>query len=165
MPFLPAGARKSARSQIGPAVGVRRSPASAPVGHPGAGRQVPCHSSAFSCSPSPSSSVNPWAANRTGIGPYPELLGNSLDYLRKGWDGTLLRSPGGTAATIVAGWRKYLTDDVPVTVLGVRRIGDEVWIEVRLETESCGEKLEGVSPATGWIPAYRLPGTRRSTWP
>jgi hypothetical protein len=50
-----------------------------------------------------------------------------------------------------------------VTVLSVRHIGDEVWLEIRLETESCGEKLEGVSPVTGWVPAYRPPGTP-SVW-
>ena len=94
---------------------------------------------------------------------YPELLIGRLGYLRKGWDGKLCVAPSGVGAPIGTAWQRYLIDDLPVTVLNVHRMGDDVWVEVRLEPESCGEKLEGVSPATGWVPAYRPWGTP-SVW-
>ena len=94
---------------------------------------------------------------------YPELLVGGLDYLRKGWDGKLWTNPGSGIAPVADEWQRYLAGDLPVTVLSVRRISDDVWLEVRLETESCGETLEGVNPATGWVPAYGLTGTP-SVW-
>ncbi len=94
---------------------------------------------------------------------YPELLVDGLGYLRKGWDGTLWSAPGRGAAAVDARWRRYLADTVPVTVLSVRRVGNDAWLEVRLEPESCGETLEGVHPVTGWVPAYRPSGTP-SVW-
>jgi hypothetical protein len=94
---------------------------------------------------------------------YPDLLVDGLDYLRKGWDGKLWSAPGGGVAAVDTRWRRYLADNLPVTVLSVRRVGNDAWLEVRLEAESCGETLEGVSPMTGWVPAYRPSGTP-SVW-
>jgi hypothetical protein len=96
---------------------------------------------------------------------YPELLlTDKSDYLRKGWDGRLWPAPGAAAATQVpSGWSKHFGENIPIDVLGVRRIRNEVWIHVRLNTESCGERLTGVRSATGWLPAYRPP-RRTSVW-
>lgn len=96
---------------------------------------------------------------------YPEMMMTGhLDYLKKGWDGTLWRTPGAGAATRVpAGWRAHLADNIPIDVLGVRRVRNQVWIHVRLNTESCGQTLSGVRSATGWLPAFR-PSGATSAW-
>jgi hypothetical protein len=95
---------------------------------------------------------------------YPEALEHKLSYIRGNWDGRLWRTPAsGAAARIPSAWTPHLDDDVPVQVLEVRRVRNEAWIQVRLETERCGETLKGVAPTTGWIPAYQ-PSGRTSLW-
>jgi hypothetical protein len=95
---------------------------------------------------------------------YPDLLLNRLAYVRKGWNGTLWPEPGSGAGDAVPfEWRKHLRDDVNAEVLGVRLVGKNPWIQVRLVTESCGETVPGVDPVTGWIPAYS-PSGRPAAW-
>jgi hypothetical protein len=94
---------------------------------------------------------------------YPELLTQKLSYLAKGWDGRLSRTPQAVASRVPAEWAKYLEDDIPVEVLDVRRARNDIWIHVRLQTESCGETRAGVSPISGWVRAYR-PSGRTSVW-
>ena len=95
---------------------------------------------------------------------YPELLKERLSYVRKGWDGRLSPAPGsGPGIRLPVAWSRYLADNIPVEVLEVQRVGDVPWILVRLQTESCGEALAGVEPATGWIPAYQASG-RTAVW-
>lgn len=97
--------------------------------------------------------------------PYPELLEDRLSYLRPGWDGRLWDTPGaaGTATPLPPGWTRHVKQDVPIECLGSRRVSDEVWIQVRLVTERCGESLEEVSPVSGWVPAYR-PSDAPAAW-
>jgi hypothetical protein len=96
--------------------------------------------------------------------PFPELLVHKLAYLRKGWDGSWWQTPGaGSATRVAAGWTRYLEDDIPVDVLDVRLVQNHAWLHVLLKTESCGESLSGVTPATVWIPAYQ-PSGAPSVW-
>jgi hypothetical protein len=94
---------------------------------------------------------------------YPDLLINRLAYVRKGWDGTLWREPGGVAAMVPETWTTHLGDDLNAEVLSVRRVGKQRWIHVRLVTESCGQILPGLQPVTGWIRAYDSSG-RPAAW-
>ena len=95
---------------------------------------------------------------------YPDLLTERLAYVRKGWNGTLRDEPANGPGTSVSfEWRQHLGDDITATVLAVRRVGTDTWIQVRLLTESCGESVPGVGPVTGWIPAY-TPSGRPTTW-
>jgi hypothetical protein len=91
---------------------------------------------------------------------YPELLNDRLSYVRAGWDGRIWETPGamGTAHALPPGWTSHLNRNIPLEFLGSRRIGNEMWIQVRLNTDSCGEILEGVSAVTGWVPAYQTSG-------
>jgi hypothetical protein len=91
--------------------------------------------------------------------PYPEILRDHLGYLRSGWDGRLWKAPGATGATIdiSARWKSHASRNIPIDFLGSRRLGNDLWIHIRLGTESCGETLEGVSAVEGWVPAYRSP--------
>jgi len=96
--------------------------------------------------------------------PFPELLVHKLAYLRKGWNGSWWQTPGaGSATRIAAGWTRYLEDDIPVDVLDVRLVRNRAWLRILLKTESCGETLNGVTPAPGWIPAYQ-PSEAPSVW-
>jgi hypothetical protein len=95
---------------------------------------------------------------------YPQLLKNGLAYVREGWGARLWETPGATVtARLPTKWKSYATENVPMTFLGFRRAAGKLWIHVRLETESCGESLEGVKPLAGWIPAYR-PNGEPSAW-
>ena len=95
---------------------------------------------------------------------YPQLLKNGLTYVREGWGAKLWETPGATVtARLPSKWKSYDRQNVPMTFLGFRRVVDKLWIHVRLETESCGESLEGVKPLEGWIPAYRANG-EPSAW-
>jgi hypothetical protein len=95
---------------------------------------------------------------------YPQLLKNRLAYVRDGWGARLWETPGATVtARLPSKWKSYARQSVPMTFLGFRRVAGKVWIHVRLETESCGEPLEGVKALAGWIPAYR-PNGEPSVW-
>jgi hypothetical protein len=95
---------------------------------------------------------------------YPEVLIDKLAYVKRGWNGTLWRTPGaGPAAHIPSGWTRYLNRDVEVDVLAVRTVRAEPWIQIRLVTERCGEPLTGVVTAIGWIRAYK-PSGENSAW-
>ena len=95
---------------------------------------------------------------------YPELLTNRLTYLREEWDGRLWGTPRASVTMPVSStWKSYAKQKIPLTFLGVRRLGTDPWIQVRLETESCGESMEGVTPVEGWLPAYR-PSGMTSVW-
>src|SRR5262245_27303090 len=95
---------------------------------------------------------------------YPDLLKERLAYVRKGWAARLWQAPGqGPGTRIPTAWSRYLADNIPVEVLDVQRVNGVSWIRVRLQTESCGETLAGVEPATGWIPAYQTSG-RPAVW-
>jgi hypothetical protein len=85
---------------------------------------------------------------------YPDLLKDRLAYIMAGWDGKLWSEPGGAGRPVplAPAWRRHLADEVPIDVVAVRRVGNQVWIQVRLETERCGESLADVKPVTGWIP-------------
>jgi hypothetical protein len=107
-----------------------------------------------------------WLTRETpnGFLPYPELLKERLAYLRKGWDGRLWDTPGASASKpLPSKWKSHATENIPLKFLGARRLSGGLWIHVRLETESCGESLEGVKPAEGWLPAYRSSGLT-SAW-
>ncbi len=97
--------------------------------------------------------------------PYPNLLTNRLAYVRAGWDEVLRDSPDSPRGiqTLTAAWKTYSAKDVPVDVLGSRRVRGVLWLHVRLRDETCGDALEGVEPLTGWVPAYRLSGDT-SVW-
>jgi len=95
---------------------------------------------------------------------YPELLNDRLSYLRKGWDGRLWDTPGASATKpLPPRWTSYADDNIPLEFLGVRLVGGARWIHVRVETNSCGESLDGVTPVEGWLPAYRSSG-QTSAW-
>ena len=107
-----------------------------------------------------------WITRDTSNGflPYPELLKERLAYLRKGWDGRLWDTPGASATKpLPSNWKSHAAENIPLQFLGARRLSGGLWIHVRLETESCGESLEGVKPAEGWLPAYRSSG-QASAW-
>jgi hypothetical protein len=89
---------------------------------------------------------------------YPDLLTHRLAYINQEWDGRLWTAPGrGVPARIPAGWTPHL-QNASVEVLDVRRVGRDTWIRVRLEVETCGERLDGLTPVAGWIPAYDTAG-------
>lgn len=91
--------------------------------------------------------------------PYPEILEETLPYIREGWDGRLWRVPAeGEAAAIPAPWRAILGRHVNVEVIGLRQVRSVRWVQVRIATEVCGRTYEGVTATTGWIPAYRASG-------
>lgn len=89
---------------------------------------------------------------------YPELLSDNLAYIREGWDGKLRESPGdrGDVIALPAAWNPHLDKRIDIHYLGARMVRKELWIQVRLATETCDTKLDGVKPVTGWIRAYRL---------
>jgi hypothetical protein len=90
--------------------------------------------------------------------PYPELTRDS-GYLRDDWDGRLWRTPAaGASARVPPAWTKYLGRSIAIDILDVRRLENATWVRVRLRTETCGETKTDVTPATGWIPAYRSSG-------
>jgi hypothetical protein len=106
--------------------------------------------------------------------PYPELLQDQLTHLTSGWDGTLRSTAGGVSAKAMSpklkSFLKKLKDDggedaaglVDVDVLASRRVGGEMWIQVRVTDGHCGDD-ESVTLDTGWVPAYRATG-KPSVW-
>lgn len=95
---------------------------------------------------------------------YPELLPDKLGYLRPRWDGRLWHTAGsGAAIRIPSQWKQHLGEEIPIEFLGVRRVGGDTWMHIRVTTERCGRTLAGVEAMTGWIPAYRESG-QTSAW-
>ena len=97
---------------------------------------------------------------------YPDTLRDRLAYILQGWDGTLHETPGasGTLIPLSEGWKELLDRGLDVDYLGSRVAGNDLWIHIRLITEGvCGKKLDGVTPLSGWIPAYR-PNRSPSVW-
>lgn len=97
--------------------------------------------------------------------PYPDLLRENLAHMLPGWDGTLRETPNmsGKIRPLAPGWHELLERQPSVEYLGSRRVGKDLWIHVKLLTETCDEKLEGMTPVTGWVPAYR-PNRAPSVW-
>ena len=97
--------------------------------------------------------------------PYPDLLRENLAHMLPGWDGTLRETPNmsGKIRPLTPGWHELLERQPSVEYLGSRRVGKDLWIHVKLLTETCDEKLEGMTPVTGWVPAYR-PNRAPSVW-
>lgn len=98
--------------------------------------------------------------------PYPDMVREKLPHMLPGWDGILRQTPStsGTITPLTAGWHELLERQPSVEYLGSRQVGKEVWIHIRLLTEGpCGQKLDGMTPVSGWIPAYR-PNRTPSVW-
>ncbi|MEN3337506.1 MAG: hypothetical protein V7647_1182 [Acidobacteriota bacterium] len=95
--------------------------------------------------------------------PYPELLTETLAYLRPGWDGQLWRSPDLGPARVPPAWTQYLDQEVTVDVLEIRRTSGDVWLHVRLKTDTCGGTLPNVEEIAGWVRGYRVSGVT-SAW-
>lgn len=90
--------------------------------------------------------------------PYPELVRTKLPYVLQGWDGTLRTTPGVSSKVtpLTAGWRELLERGPSIRLVDTRRVGGELWLRIELITdERCGQKLEGMTPVGGWIPAYQ----------
>jgi hypothetical protein len=94
---------------------------------------------------------------------YPELLTETLAYLRPGWDGQLWRAPDVGPARVPPAWGQYLDKEVTVEVLEIRRTHADVWLHVRLKTDTCGGTLPGVEEIAGWVRGYRASGVT-SAW-
>ena len=90
--------------------------------------------------------------------PYPELVWKKLPYMLYGWDGILRATPSATGKVVplTQGWSELLDRAPSIEYLGSRRVGGELWLHIKLITDrDCREKLEGMTPVSGWIPAYR----------
>ena len=104
-----------------------------------------------------------WVERRDAAGflPYPALLVGKLSYLRDGWDGRLSSEPGlGRSERVSPMWLDHLrkTREISVDVLSTRTVAGRLWMQVRLEPETCGDRVPGVESVTGWVPAYRPSG-------
>ena len=89
---------------------------------------------------------------------YPEMLREHLAHTLQGWDGTLRAAPGASSALtpLTSGWRDLLDRSLSIQVLASRRIGNEVWLHIRLAAKAgCDQIYPGVTDVDGWIPAYR----------
>ena len=96
--------------------------------------------------------------NDEGFLAYPEILMSEsfLTYLRPGWDGSLWTEPGrGTAVPAPDAWRTHRSREIPVRITSTRKVGNDMWIQIRFETETCGQSLGKLPPLQGWIPAHR----------
>ena len=97
---------------------------------------------------------------------YPDMLRERLAHTLPGWNGILRETPdaSGKITPLTAGWHELLERQPSVDYLGSRRVGNDLWIHIRLLTEGpCGQKLEGMTPVSGWIPAYQ-PNRSPSAW-
>jgi hypothetical protein len=105
-------------------------------------------------------------ADATDFLAYPDTLRDRLAYILQGWDGVLRETPGASrkAIPLSEGWKQLLDRGIDIDYVGSRRVDNDLWIYIRLTTEGeCGQKLEGVTPVSGWIPAYR-PNRSPSVW-
>jgi hypothetical protein len=107
---------------------------------------------------------------------YPDfLLEDHLNFMAAGWDGRLWSTPGGSSAKILSpklksflkrleGARKEDVNigEVDVDVLAVRRVGGEMWIQVRVVDGHC-DGAESVTLDTGWVPAHGVT-SKPSVW-
>ena len=88
---------------------------------------------------------------------YPEVLRDRLAHTMQTWDGTLRETPGasGRIVPLGEGWKALLDRQLSVEYLDSRRVGNDLWIHIRLPSEgACDQKIEGVTTVSGWIPAY-----------
>lgn len=104
-----------------------------------------------------------WIERRdaTGFLQYPALLVGRLAYLRDGWDGRLSSEPDqGRSERVSPMWVDHLreTREISVDVLTIRTVAGRPWMQVRLEEETCGDRVQDVESVTGWVPAYRSSG-------
>jgi len=96
--------------------------------------------------------------NDDGFLPYPEILISESfqTYLRPGWDGNLWREPGvGSAMPAPDSWRTHRSEEIPVRITTSRKVGNDIWIRIRFETEVCGKSMGSLPSLEGWIPAHR----------
>jgi hypothetical protein len=95
----------------------------------------------------------------TGFLPYPDMLTEQLAHVAHNWDGMLRETPSasGKAITLADGWKEFLDRAPSIALLGSRRVSGELWLHIKLITdEVCGQKLDGLTSVTGWLPAYRV---------
>ena len=93
---------------------------------------------------------------------YPAMLEKQLPYIPQGWDGILRATPdpAGAVTPLSSGWRNLLDRGLSIQYLGSRRVGNDLWIHIRLAAKSaCDHIYEGVTDVSGWIPAYRPNGS------
>jgi len=89
---------------------------------------------------------------------YPDILMSEsfATYLRPGWDGNVWTEPGsGSAEAAPSGWRVYREKEIPIRILATRIVAGVVWIQIRFESEFCGQTLGKLPPLQGWLPAYK----------
>jgi hypothetical protein len=94
--------------------------------------------------------------------PYPQLLTKKLAYLTDDWDGRLRKTAGfgGTIQALPLEWKEQIPKQIGVEVLSVTRVGNNDWLHVRFDIDSCGDdSLRGLTSVEGWLPAYRSDGT------
>jgi hypothetical protein len=85
------------------------------------------------------------------------LLKDSLAYLPKGSRALLFRKPGRDEPI----WSSSpdVRDDLPVTVLDVRDVSGELWVQVNLlDVGPCTDEKTNVPPLTGWLPFHDATG-------
>jgi len=100
-------------------------------------------------------------ANDNDFLAYPPLLSQGLAYLRNDWDGQLRRTAGFESPTVPLQieWKRLVSDQIGIEVLGMTRVGSDDWIHVRFSTDRCGDTaVKILNPMEGWLPAYRTDG-------
>ncbi|HET9468640.1 MAG TPA: hypothetical protein VFO48_09520 [Vicinamibacterales bacterium] len=98
--------------------------------------------------------------------PYPDTVRERLSYVSYEWDGILRETPraSGRVVPLTAGWKELLNCAPGIKILDQRRIGREIWLHIELITDArCGDPLEGLTPVSGWIPAYK-PNRAPTVW-
>lgn len=98
--------------------------------------------------------------------PYPEVVKEKLPYALQGWNGTLRATPSasGKVIPLTAGWKELLDRGPNIEYLGSRRVGGDLWLHITLTPEPrCGDTPEGLTPISGWIPAYK-PNRAPTVW-
>jgi hypothetical protein len=94
--------------------------------------------------------------------PYPQVLAGKMAYLRNDWDGQLRQTASVRSAAhdLSAGWKKQVSKEIGVEIVGMTRVGSDDWVHVRFVTEGCvNDTVKRLQPAQGWLPAYRPDGT------
>jgi hypothetical protein len=97
---------------------------------------------------------------------YPEILRENLPHTLQSWDGTLRATPGrsGRVTPLSSEWKALLDRQLNIEYLGSRRVGDELWLHIRLAAKNgCDQTYEGLTDIAGWIPAYQTDRTP-SAW-